>query len=40
MKKYIQKFVIEFQVCQINKGEIVKYPTLLQHLHIPNQIWE
>jgi hypothetical protein len=40
MKKYIQKFVRECQVCQRNKGEIVKALGLLQPLHIPNQIWE
>jgi hypothetical protein len=40
MKKDIQKFVRECQVCQRNKGEIIKTPRLLQPLHIPNQIWE
>jgi hypothetical protein len=40
LKKYIQKFIRERQVCQRNKGEITKTPWLLQPLHIPNQTWE
>jgi hypothetical protein len=40
MKKDIQKFVRKCHVCQKNKGETVKYPGLLQSLHIPNQRWE
>jgi len=40
MKKDIQKFVRECKVFQRNKGETIKYPGLLQPLHIPNQIWE
>jgi hypothetical protein len=40
MKKDIENFVIECQVCQRNKGETVKAPSLLQPLHIPHQRWE
>jgi len=40
MKKEIQKFVRECQVCQRNKGDIVKYLGLLYPLHILNQIWK
>jgi hypothetical protein len=40
MKKYIQVFVRECEVCQINKGEILKYLGLIHPLHIPNQTWE
>ena len=40
MKKDIQNFIAECEVCQRNKGEIVKTPGLLQPLPIPNQRWE
>jgi hypothetical protein len=40
MKYYICIFVIECDVCQCNKGEIVKSPGTLQTLPIPNAIWK
>ena len=40
MKQDIRNFVAEFQVCQCNKGEIVKSPGTLQPLPIPPAIWK
>jgi hypothetical protein len=40
MKQYIRKFVAECEVCQCNKGEIVKSPGTLQPLPIPPVIWK
>ena len=40
MKKDIQNFIAECEICQRNKGETVKTPGLLQPLPIPNQRWE
>jgi hypothetical protein len=40
MEKYIQNFVRECQVCQRNKGEIVKSSGLVQPLCIHNQIFD
>jgi len=40
MMKDIQTFVRQCQVCQRNKGEIVKDFGLHKYLHIPNKIWE
>jgi hypothetical protein len=39
MKQDIHNFVAEFNVCQRNKGIIVKYPDTLQPLPIPPAIW-
>jgi Integrase zinc binding domain/Integrase core domain len=39
MKHDIYNFVKECEVCQINKGEIVLTPNLLQPLPIPTSIW-
>jgi hypothetical protein len=40
MKQDIHKFVVECEVCQCNKGEIVKSPGTLQPLPIPPAIWK
>ena len=40
MKQDICKFVAECEVCQCNKGEIVKYLGTLQPLPIPPTIWK
>jgi hypothetical protein len=40
MKQDICKFVVECEVCQRNKGEIVKSPSTLQPLLIPPTIWK
>jgi hypothetical protein len=40
MKQDICKFVTECEVCQCNKGEIVKSPGTLQPLPIPPTIWK
>jgi hypothetical protein len=40
MKQDIRNFVIECEVCQHNKGEIVKSPGTLQPLLIPPIIWK
>jgi hypothetical protein len=40
MKQDIRKFVAECEVCQHNKGEIVKSPGTLQLLLIPPAIWK
>ena len=40
MKQYIHNFVVECEVCQCNKGEIVKSPGTLQSLPIPHAIWK
>jgi hypothetical protein len=40
MKHDIRKFVTECEVCQCNKGEIVKSPGTLQPLLIPPVIWK
>ena len=40
MKHDIRKFVTECEVCQCNKGEIVKSPGTLQPLLIPPTIWK
>jgi hypothetical protein len=39
MKQYIRNFLVECDVCQHNKGEIVKSPCTLQPLLIPPAIW-
>jgi hypothetical protein len=39
MKQDIHNFVVECDVCQCNKGEIVKSPGTLQPLLIPPVIW-
>jgi hypothetical protein len=39
MKQDIRNFVAECDVCQHNKGEIVKSPGTLQSLPIPPAIW-
>jgi hypothetical protein len=39
MKKDILQFVIECEVCEHNKGEMVKSLGFLQPLHIPNSLW-
>jgi hypothetical protein len=39
MKQDIRNFVVEFDVCQRNKGETVKSPGTLQPLSIPPSIW-
>ena len=39
MKHDIHNFVVECDVCQHNKGEIVKYLGTLQPLPIPPAIW-
>jgi hypothetical protein len=40
MKQDIRNFVAKCDVCQCNKGEIVKYPGTLQPLPIPPAIWK
>jgi len=40
MKHDIRNFVAECEVCQCNKGEIVKYLGTLQPLPIPPAIWK
>jgi len=40
MKQDIRKFVSECEVCQCNKGEIVKSLGTLQPLPIPPTIWK
>ncbi|KAH9308596.1 hypothetical protein KI387_036507, partial [Taxus chinensis] len=40
LKGDVQKFVAECMVCQQNKGETVRSPSLLQNLSIPSQWWE
>jgi hypothetical protein len=40
MKQDICNFVVECEVCQHNKGEIVKSPGTLQPLPIPPTIWK
>jgi hypothetical protein len=40
MKHDIRKFVAECEVCQCNKGEIVKSPGTLQPLPIHPTIWK
>ena len=40
MKHDIHNFVVEFEVCQCNKGETVKSPGTLQPLPIPPVIWK
>jgi hypothetical protein len=40
MKQDIRNFVAECEVCQCNKGEIVKLPGTLQLLPIPPAIWK
>jgi hypothetical protein len=40
MKQYIRNFVAECDVCQCNKGEIVKSLGTLQPLLIPPTIWK
>jgi hypothetical protein len=39
MKQDIHNFFVECEVCQRNKGEIVKSPGTLQPLPIPSSIW-
>jgi hypothetical protein len=39
MKQQVRNFVVECDVCQHNKGEIVKSPGTLQPLLIPPAIW-
>jgi hypothetical protein len=39
MKKDILQFVIECEVCQHNKGEMVKSPGIQQPLPIPASLW-
>jgi hypothetical protein len=39
MKKDILHFIIEYEVCQCNKGEIIKYLGSLQLLPIPPLMW-
>jgi hypothetical protein len=39
IKQDAHDFVVEFDVCQCNKGETVKYPGTLQPLLIPPTIW-
>jgi hypothetical protein len=39
MKQDICNFVVECDVCQHNKGEIVKSPGTLQSIPIPTIIW-
>ena len=38
-KKIIKKFVVEYDVCQCHKGEIVATSGLLQPLPIPDDAW-
>jgi hypothetical protein len=40
MKQDIRNFVTECEMCQRNKGEIVKSPGTLQPLPIPSAIWK
>jgi hypothetical protein len=40
LKIDVQRFVIECLVCQQNKVETIKTPSLLQPLSIPSQCWE
>ena len=40
MKQDIHNFVVECDVCQCNKGEIVKSPGTIQLLSIPPAIWQ
>src|SRR6202044_199334 len=40
LKSNIQKFVAECLVCQQNKVQTIKTPSLLQPLSIPSQCWE
>jgi hypothetical protein len=40
MKQDVCTFVVECDVCQCNKGEIVKAPGTLQPLPIPPTIWQ
>ena len=40
LKSDIQKFVAECFVCQENKVETIKTPSLLQPLSIPSQCWK
>jgi hypothetical protein len=40
MKQEIHNFVAEYDVCQCNKGEIVKSLGTLQPLPIPPAIWK
>jgi len=39
MKKYVHTFLVECDVCQLNKGEKIKYPGTIQPLPIPPTIW-
>ena len=39
MKQYVCNFVVECDVCQRNKVEIIKSPGTLQPLLIPPAIW-
>jgi hypothetical protein len=39
MKQYVHNFVVECDVCEHNKGEMVKSPGTLQLLLIPPAIW-
>jgi hypothetical protein len=40
LKTDVQRFVVECLVCQQNKVETIKTPSLLQPLSIPSQCWE
>jgi hypothetical protein len=40
LKTDVQRFVVECLVCQQNKVETIKTPSLLQPLSIPSQRWE
>ena len=39
MKKDIYRFISEFDICQRNKGELIKPRGTLQPLPIPTSIW-
>lgn len=40
MKKMIKQFVAQCTICQQAKPERVKYPRLLQPLHVPKYAWQ
>jgi hypothetical protein len=40
MKQYVHKFLVECDVCQCNKGKVVKSSGTIQPLSIPPTIWQ
>ena len=39
LKKYVRKFVREYQICQQYKPDYSAYPGLLQPLLVPDKVW-